>query len=247
MTAEAATRSAATPVTPDPLAAPAPRLARAAGILYLALFGLGMFAPIVLEQLLVPGDASATAIRLTDARVLFGASLLAWVAIVAVDVAISVIVYLLLAPVSRAGALTAAGFRLVYSAVLGSLLVLLFQAWQLLGLDAGRSNGAAQDDLALAALEKFSTGFQVALVLFGLHLVLLGVVLHRSRWAPRVLSAVLVAAGVGYGVNSLASLLLEGFGGAISAILLTPAVIGEVGLAVWLLVQGASRRAPLAG
>ncbi len=242
MTAETITPSTARPNRPQDLAAPLPVLARAAGIMYVALFGLGMFAPIVLEQLLVPGDAAATAAALTGAPVVFGASLLAWVIIVAVDVALSVILYLLLAPAGRAGALVAAGFRLVYSAVLASLLVLLFHAWTLLGLPGGSSQaGDGQHAPALAALEEFSTGFQLALVLFGIHLALLGVVLHRSRWAPRVLSMVLVAAGFGYAVNSLASLLL-GYGGAISMILMVPAVLGELGLTVWLLVKGATRR-----
>lgn len=242
MTAETITRSTSRPNRPPALAAPQPGLARAAGIMYVALFGLGMFAPIVLEQLVVPGDAAATAAALTGARLLFGASLLAWVVIAAVDVAVAVVLYLLLAPAGRAASLTAAGFRLVYTAVLGSLLVLLFHAWKLLGLPGGPGQaGDGQHAAALAALEEFATGFQLALVLFGVHLALLGVVLYRSRWAPRVLSVALVAAGFGYAVNSLASLLL-GYGGAISMILMVPAVLGELGLTVWLLVKGAAPR-----
>jgi hypothetical protein len=48
----------------------------------------------------------------------------------------------------------------------------------------------------------------------------------------------LVAAGIGYLVDSLASLLADGYGGILAAILVTPAVLGEVGLTLWLLVKG---------
>jgi len=50
-------------------------------------------------------------------------------------------------------------------------------------------------------------------VFFGPHHVVLGVGLHRSRYVPRVLSWFVIAAGIGYVVDSLASLLVDGHGG----------------------------------
>jgi hypothetical protein len=214
------------------------RLARVIGALYLSLVGLGMLGPLTLESMLVPGDAGATATNIRESLGLFNASLGAWVVIVAVDVAVSVLLYLLLAPVSRAGSLASAAFRIVYSVVLGALLVNLFIAQQLVT----DSSGAGSESDALAALETFSAGFLVALVFFGVHLVLLGGLLYRSRYVPRVLAGLLVAAGFGYVVDSLASLMVDGYGGALAAVLLTPAVVGEVGLTLWLLVKGVRTR-----
>ena len=54
----------------------------------------------------------------------------------------------------------------------------------------------------------------------------------------RVLGALLVATGVGYIADSLAGLLLADHGGLVSAVLLTPAVLGEFGLTAWLLLRG---------
>ncbi len=220
------------PMTPQ-------RLARITGALYVVLAVLGMLGPLTLESLLVPGDAGATATNIAGASALFDVSLLAWVVIVAVDAAISVTLYLLLERVSRAQALLAAVFRMVYTVVLGALVVHLFVARSLLTSLPGDRQAEAQ---ATAALETFSAGFLVALVFFGVHLVLLGVLLYRSRYVPRVFGALLVAAGFGYVVDSLASLLVEGYGGLLAAVLLTPAVLGEIGLALWLLIKGVNTR-----
>ncbi|MDT3446071.1 DUF4386 family protein [Pseudofrankia sp. BMG5.37] len=46
--------------------------------------------------------------------------------------------------------------------------------------------------------------------------------MYRSRYVPRALAVVLVAAGVGYAVDSLAGLLVTDYGGPASAVLLAP-------------------------
>ncbi len=207
-------------------------LARTTGGLYVVLVVLGMLGPLTLESMLVSGDAAATAENIVETGTRFELSLVAWVVIVAVDVAISVTLYLILAPAGRALALVTAAFRLVYSAALGALLALVFVADLLL------TDGTGRESEALFALETFSAGFLAALVFFGIHLVLLGVLFFRARYIPPALAVLLVAAGIGYVVDSLASLLVEGYGGVLAAVLLTPAVLGEVGLTLWLLVRG---------
>jgi hypothetical protein len=222
------------------------RLARATGFLYLILAALGMFAPVILETLVIPGDATATADRLAGSQWLFAGSLVSWIGIVIVDVALSVAFYLLLAPVSRVRSLVAAAFRLVYSAMLGALLVNLFDAYLLLTSStsvAGR-DARVLESQALSALDTFDTGFLLALIFFGVSLVALGPLLYQSRYVPRALGVVLAAGGVGYIVDSLASLLIEDYRGVATAILLAPAVVGELGIAVWLLVKGVSVRRP---
>ena len=219
---------------------PVQRLARATGLLYLVLAVLGMYSAMVLESLVVPGDAQATADSILSSRWLFGSSLVTWLAVVVADVAIAATFYLLLRPVSHTLSLLAAALRLVYAAVLAAVLVNLFDAFLLLtGAHGTASLGEQQPQaMALAALDTFSAGFLLALVLFGVHLLTLGWLLYRSRYLPRVLGALLVAAGVGYIADSLAGLLLADHGGLVSAVLLTPAVLGEFGLTAWLLLRG---------
>ncbi len=77
---------------------------------------------------------------------------------------------------------------------------------------------------------------------FGIHLVALGCLLSRSGYLPRVLGVLLVAAGGGYIVDSLAHVFVAGYGGPVRAALLAPAVVGELGLTAWLLVKGVKVR-----
>jgi hypothetical protein len=216
------------------------RLARLTGVLYLLLAVCGMFAPLVLQSLVVPGDAATTAGNILGARGLFAGSLVVWIAIVILDIALAVALHLLLEPVGRALSLVTAAIRLAYAAILGTLLVYLFDAFLLLS-GTGRGvglDGPQRQALALSALETFSTGFLLAIVFFGAHLVALGCLLFRSRTVPRLLGMLVVAGGVGYIADSLASFFAAGYGGPMSVVFLAPAVVGELGLAGWLLVKG---------
>lgn len=221
------------------------RLGRVSGLLFLVLAVFGMFSVITLETLVAPGDAVTTAHNILGLPWLFGSSLITWIVIVTADIAVSVTLYLLLEPVSRALSLVAAAFRLVYSAILGAVLLNLFDAFLLLtgaGRGAGLDAGLRQT-MALSSLDTFGVGFLVALVFFGVHLVALGFLLYRSRYLPRGFGVLLVAAGAGYITDSLATFLVAGHGGLASAVLVAPAVVGELGLTVWLLVKGVKVRA----
>lgn len=216
------------------------RLARTTGLLYVVVFVFGMFSPIVLEQLLVAGDTAGTAANILGSMGLFGSSLVSWMVIVAVDVAMAAMLYLLLEPAGRVLSAVSASFRLVYAAILGTFLLDLYGAFLLLARPehAAHLESLERQAMALTALETFSAGFLLALAFFGVHLASLGVLLHRSRYVPRALGAVLAAAGVGYVLHSLASFFVASYGGVATAVLLTPAVVGELGLALWLLIRG---------
>ncbi|OLV18868.1 DUF4386 domain-containing protein [Deinococcus marmoris] len=216
------------------------RLVRTTGLLYLLLAVLGMFSPLVLEALVVPDDPATTARRIQDSRELFMGSLLGWIVIVVADIALSVTLYLLFKPISRALSLVSSALRLTYSAVLAVFLLPLYQAAALLG-QAGRVSGQEAATLELAAqtaLETFSASFLLALVFFGLHLLFLGALLYRSGYFPRFLGVLLMFGGLGYILDSLARLLMVDFGGLPGGLLLAPAVAGELGLTAWLLFRG---------
>lgn len=213
------------------------RLGRWAGGLYVLLVALGMMGPLTLESLLTAGDGPATAADIAGAQALFTVSLVAWVVIVAADLALSVLLYRMFEPGGRTLAALSAGFRIVYTIALAALLPQLFTAHRLLLGAEGPTDAQARS--ALASLESFSDGFLVALVFFGIHLVLLGLQVWRFPVVPLLFAPLLAAAGIGYVGDSLGTLLVAGYGAPWDAILLTPAVVGEVGLTLWLLVRSA--------
>ena len=211
------------------------RLARVTGALYLALAALGMVGPLTIQSLLVVGDPGSTAANVASSSGRFVLAQAAWIAIVVVDVVISVGLYVLLRRFGRRLSALAAGFRILYSVVMAALLVNLFDAGRLL---LGGTPTTGDMSRAQSALETFSAGFLVALVLFGFHLVLLGGLFLRSTYLPPVLSLLVVIAGLGYVIDSLGKLTTESYAGTLSTAVMVPAMIGEMGLALWLTVRG---------
>ena len=118
------------------------RLARVTGLLYLVIAVLGIFSPIAVQALVVPGDAATTAGNILGSRWLFGGSLVGWIVLLVADVAVSVTLYLILEPAGRALSLVAAALRLVYAAILGAVVLNLFNAFLLL---TSASRGAGLD------------------------------------------------------------------------------------------------------
>ena len=190
-------------------------MAKATGLMYLVLFVVGMFSPLVLETLVVSGSAIETAENLLASKGLFGFSLVTWFVIVAIDVAVSITLYLLFENSGRAISLVSAGFRLVYSAVLAAFLLELYEAYTVLNT----SEGLAGADLTLA----YET-------------VAAGVAILRSGRLPKVIGIVLGVSGVGYLIDSMVIFLTSTHNDNLSIALLMPAVIGELGLTVYLLV-----------
>jgi hypothetical protein len=233
-------RTAGGPAGPAPEGMAPQRLARTIGGLYLLLGALAMFAALMFESLFVPGDAAATADNLRDSQWLFAGSLVSWLGVVVLDTVLAVAFYVLLRPVTRTGSLIVAGIRLVFAGMLGAALTNLFDAYRLVTGVGGTPHlpDEQTETLAHSALTGFDTGFEFAIALFGVHVIGLGYLLYRSRYVPPVFAVLVVATGIGYLADSLASLLVADYGGVAGAVLVAPAFVGETALAVWLLVKG---------
>ena len=127
-------------------------------------------------------------------------------------------------------------FRVLYSAVLavaiGCLpLVLLVVEGQL---------GAGQPQLAQLFLQGFSQIWSLGLILFGVHLLLLGGLVYGPTVMQRILGVLLLIGGLGYMVVHLGGFLVPSASSTIAAIesvLMAPMMLGEVGLAFWLLFR----------
>jgi hypothetical protein len=87
---------------------------------------------------------------------------------------------------------------------------------------------------ALSGINAYTDVWTAGLVLFGIHLLLVGYLAYRSGYVPRFLGVLLVVAGVGYALDSVATVLSDGAWDAVSAF----TFVGEFLLAVWLVVRG---------
>lgn len=228
----------------------APRqAARIAGYGYLAIFVLAIFANfVVLERLIQPGDAAATASNITGSEGLFRLGLVGFLVIFALDVAIAWALYVFFRPVHRDLSLLTAWFRLVYTTLLGVAVIFLFLVLQLLSsADYLTALATGQRDATLLLfLEGFNYAWLIGLAVFGIHLALLGSLVLRSGSIPKLLGVLLVLAGAGYVIDTLAHALLASYDDYATLFLLVaavPSLIGEGALAIWLLLRGGRQQA----
>jgi hypothetical protein len=218
-------------------------LARLTGLLLIVMAIAAGFAEMgVRTALVVPGDAAATAAKILASAPQFRLGFVGYLVAFLSDVPVAIAFYLLLKPVSRALSLTAAAFRLVYAAVVSAVLLNFFGA--LVVLSSGTSFTAFPPSqlqaLALLFQTMFKHGFSLALVFFGIHLVLLGVLLWRSPSFPRIFGGLMALAGLSYLADSVSFFLDPAFHAKVAPFLAIPAMT-ELFLALWLLIVGVKR------
>lgn len=214
--------------------------ARVAGLLYLVIIVLGLFSELfVRSSLIVPGDAAATASNIMAAEGLFRAGFLTDSIMFLSDVALAVLLFVLLKPVNKILALMALGFRLTQTAAI-ALNLLNYYAALLLLKGAGYSSAfdsAQLDSLASLLLDLHSHGYDLGLILFGVHCLFLGYLIAQSLYLPKALGYLVMAAGVTYLIGSYTRFLCPELIEAVSPIYLV-AIVSELSLCLWLLIKG---------
>lgn len=216
------------------------RAARVAGVSYLVMFALAIFANFVVREGLVdPNNAAATVANITESMGLFRLGLISFLAIFILDVVIAWALHIVFRGVNREVSLAAAWFRLVYAGFLGVALVSFFEVLQILGGSQylGVLGAAQVNAKVMVALGSFESTWLVGLTAFGIHLVLVGVLAIRSRYVSKVLGYVLIAAGIAYVLDTIAHGILsdyESFAGLFAAVVGIPSMIGEGWIGVWL-------------
>lgn len=217
------------------------RVARVGGLLYLVIIVLGALGEAVVRgNIVVSGNATATAANLRSLEWLWRAGIAGELVLLACATALAVILYVLLRPVSRDLALMAILFNLVCIAVEG--VAAMFLAATLLPMTNAGYLGAFTpqqlDVIAMLSIRAHSVGFATALVFFGAECLILGHLISRSGYMPRSIGVLMEMAGVCYVINSFALFLSPPLSSRLFPAILIPCLIGELSLALWLLLKG---------
>ncbi|HYN81887.1 MAG TPA: DUF4386 domain-containing protein [Gemmatimonadaceae bacterium] len=216
-------------------------LARVGGVLYLIIIVTGAVGEAVVRgTIVVSGNAAATAANLRSMESLWRLGVAGEVVLLACATALAVIFYILLRPVSRELALAAVFFNLVCIAIEGVAAVSLASA--LFPLASATYLSAFTPDqvnaMAMLSVRSHTTGFGIALIFFGVECVILGYLIYRSGYMPGIIGVLMEIAGVCYVINSFALLLSPALSSKLFPVILMPALVAEVSLAFWLLVNG---------
>jgi Domain of unknown function (DUF4386) len=210
--------------------------ARIAGGLYLS--GVAnLFAGAVLGTLIVNGDAAATAHNILAHETLYRLAFTADLITVPCYIAVTALFYTLFKPVNRSLALLAAFFGLAGS-TMWALNDFFFLAPLVVLGGAHSVTAVTADQLqALVFLNLHAQGSNIVMVAFGFHVILIGYLIFRSTFLPRILGVLMAIAGVCYLTNSFANFLSPEFAAHLVPYILIPGGV-EIVLALWLLVMG---------
>ena len=218
--------------------------ARWTGLGYLIIFISGFFANFfVLEELVVNGNADATSYNILTNLVQFRWGVFSFIVMVVADVLLAWPLYLLLKNVNRNLALFSSLLRIVNGTIFAIALFNLFEVLHLFGgaeyiTNLGTDYVQARVMFLLSA---FNNTWLIGLIFFGIHLIVLGQLVMKSKHIPGILGLLLQIAALGYLSDSFAQFLLTDYNyykNLFEMMVVIPGVIGEFSLTLWLVIKG---------
>ena len=209
------------------------RIARIAGVLYAMDFA---FAPSLyaVRKFVFLGDPATTAANIVAHATVFQMGVVGNLIAIATYIGVTALFYVLFKPVNRSVSLLAAFLSLT-----GCILIAVgtaFYIWPLVLLGGAHASSAftvAQvQALAIISFRLYSQFFSLSFVFFEFYCMLIGYLVLKSTFLPRILGAGMMLAGLSWlAFMSLASLHL------VYPLILVGG-IGELVLAGWILVAG---------
>ena len=176
-------------------------IARIAGVLTLLIVVFAPFSMIyVPTTLVVPGDAATTANNIMASEGLFRLGMSIDSIIFLIEIVLTVLLYILLKPVNKTLSLVAAFSRLAMTVIQGINLLNHFFVLLLLG-GASYLTVFAPDQTNALVMLFLNAHESVVLIwglFFGLHLLVLGYLVYKSGYIPRISGVFLVIASLCY-------------------------------------------------
>jgi hypothetical protein len=215
-------------------------MARLAGALFLITVVAGGFAQAYIAgSLIVSGDAATSATNILAHQPLYRLAFATYLIEMACQIAMTVLFYELLKPVSKSASLLAATFGLVGCTI--KTLARLFFFAPLLVL-SGAPYLSVFDPKQLQALAYLSLRVNyaaetMAVVFFGINTVMMGYLILRSTFLPRWLGVLSVVGGLGWMLY-----LYEPVARVVESYIVGVGVIGAFVTIVWLLVYGVNEQ-----
>ncbi len=216
-------------------------MARIAGLLYLLIIGFGLIAQIFVRDTLVDyNDAHVTANNILASEFLYRFGFVSELLMLICDIGVTALLYLLLKGFNKTLSLLSTFFRMACIINLSVVALSHYGALSML-------NGAAYltvfdprqlEALALLSVKLHGSGYNISLLFFGVHLLVLGYLIFLSGAIPKFLGMLLGLGGLCYVANSITWFLFPSIVNTIYPAILIPCFIGELLFSLWLLIKG---------
>ena len=216
------------------------RIARMAGVLYLIITFLSIPVHFLIPaQLIVAGDAAATANNIMASEGLFRMGIGAELVLLLSEIVLSVLLYVLFRPVNKTLSLVAAVSRLAMTTIHGVNLLTHFIVLLLLS-GASYLTVFAPDQLqalVMVFLDAYNYGFTIGIVFLFLHALTLGYLIFKSGYFPKILGVLFIIVSAGYLIDSFSHVLITGYSKG-PVYLALPIALAEIAFPLWLLIKG---------
>jgi hypothetical protein len=215
--------------------------ARLAGLLYVVMSIIMVFGYMYLPaKFMVPGDAAATARKITDAALLYRFGILGDLVAQILFIFVVLTLYQLFKDVSRTHARVMVVLVCVgVAAEIVNLATHLAPLILLSGADyLSVFTKPELDALAMGSLRLGNSLGQMLLAIWGLWLFPFGALTIKSGFFPKLLGYLLMVAGFAYVVSCVTAIVFPASRAVVSKVLM-PLYFGELPIVIWLLVMGA--------
>jgi hypothetical protein len=156
-----------------------------------------------------------------------------------IEIVLSILLYVLLKPVNKTLSLVAAVSRLAMTTIHGVNLLTRFIVLLLL---SGATYLTVFEPAQLQAqvmvfLDAYNYGFTIGIVFLFLHALILGYLIFKSGYFPRILGVLFIIASLGYLIDSFSHVLIANYKTG-PVYLAIPIAIAEIAFPLWLIIKG---------
>jgi hypothetical protein len=193
----------------------------------------------VFKNIYVLNNANTTLSNLNDSKILFRIMIVSFVIILILDVIVAWALYVFFKEDSEILSMLSSWFRLIYAAVLGVSLSGLSSVLPL-------SNVVLPNESSvMSGLQTFLDVWSLGLIIFGCHLFVLGLIVVSSGFVPKIIGILIMFASFCYIITNIFNQVDPNYGqykSIVDILLSLPMAIGELGLAIWLLLKGGKKK-----
>lgn len=198
------------------------------------------FAEFYIFPKLIASDAMTTAKNISNEKLLFTTSIFLHLITLLCDIVVAWALYLFLKPVQRYFSLLVAWFRLIYTAMYLVALTNLIKILTLVHTYSTGTNAQVAESMQYY-VDAFRLEWSFGLVIFGVYLVLLGILVFKATYVPKIFAILLLIAGLGYVVHTLGAF----FSPETNLDMLFFTFFGELVFMFWLLIKGRTLKEPV--
>lgn len=181
-------------------------------------------------------NSELTLTNLKNATSQFNVEIIGWITVLILDLIVSFAFYYYFLSTHSFLSKIGAGLRLIYT------LFLSFAIFNLLQITIHLGTISASE--LLLKLDAFDQFWSRGLIVFGLHLIVIAILMYQTYSVPKLLSLLMLIAGLSYSIIHVLYWLapsVDLFTKSFENIMVLPMALGELSFAIWLLIRGSRK------